>query len=301
VAFSNDDLHFEVSGAATGVLQKTVELKPGIWLYSMPLELEAGIHKIRISGALEKEIEFAVNTVAPPFRFTPKAFINPWAVIVCFVLLAVWHLTIIVGMFGGGSCFAGIKETSDWLIGESDESHWLVAVLGGPLVLGCGMRGLPIWAKAMYLTGFIWGVCLPGGFFKIEDTVAAIWLGSYIVNGQVFGEMMYLLFPMAYLMLILFSFVCSLSIYEYTITWWIGIDILVALAGLAGGTAVWMIAGTPVADNHMWLTSFEYFVFPLVFIATVAFAYYGRSARKPVASALGDYLSAVSSDDPRRP
>jgi membrane protein DedA with SNARE-associated domain len=93
-------------------------------------------------------------------------------------------------------------------------------------------------------------------------------------------EVMYLLFPMAYLLLILFGFVCSLAVYDYEVDRVMIFDILVALAGLAGGIGSWILGGAPTADHTMWLTSLEFIVFPVIFILVVAIVYYEKRARK---------------------
>jgi hypothetical protein len=90
-------------------------------------------------------------------------------------------------------------------------------------------------------------------------------------------------------------------VYEYDFRWWVGIDWLIGLAGLVAGITVWMIAGTPVADNLMWLTSFEFFILPLVFVGTVVFLYARRSSRKGVSGSLADYLGTAASDGPQVP
>jgi hypothetical protein len=60
------------------------------------------------------------------------------------------------------------------------------------------------------------GALPPDGFFKIEDTFAAIWIGSFIVSGRAVPEVMYLLFPMVHFALVLFSLVAVLGLSNYT-------------------------------------------------------------------------------------
>jgi membrane protein implicated in regulation of membrane protease activity len=54
------------------------------------------------------------------------------------------------------------------------------------------------------------------------------------------------------------------------------VDIVLALAAIAGGIALWIIFGAAIADHVMWLASFEFFIFPIIFIITVVIVYYQR-------------------------
>jgi hypothetical protein len=65
LTFSNrSGLTFAVTGAVSGSLSRSVQLKKDIWLGTMPMSLAAGMHRIRIQGDLKAEIEFAVGVDA---------------------------------------------------------------------------------------------------------------------------------------------------------------------------------------------------------------------------------------------
>jgi hypothetical protein len=282
IAFTSEPMHFEVSGDAFGVLDRIKELKPEVWLYSMPIRLTAGMHRIWISGDLNTEIEFAVNCEIPSYTYISPNFVNCWAVIFSFALFAVFHLIILIGMFLGDSSPDVIQKTYEWMRGESDEMHWITAWLCGPLVMGYGMKRLPIWAKCVVAGGFLWGMLLPAGFFKIEETVAAIWICSYIVNGKVMPEMMFVIFPLAYFFLVFFSFVCVLTLYGYKWSWFYLIDGIVALIALGGGITVWMIVGTHTADHSLWVASPEFIILPIVFIVVEITVYARRKTQMEI-------------------
>jgi hypothetical protein len=282
IAFTSEEMHFEVSGDVSGVLDKVSELKPKVWLYSMPIRLNAGMHKIQISGDLETEIEFAVDCEIPSYTYQSPNFINCWAVIFAFVLFALWHLTIVIGMFLGDLCPNVIQKTYEWISDGIEKMHLIVGLSCGPLVMGYGMRKLPIWAKCSVAGGLLWGILLPCGFFQIEETVAAIWICSYIVNGKVMPEMMFLIFPLAYLVLILFSFVCILALYGYEMSWVFIVDIIVALAALGGGIVVWMILGTHTANHTIWLASPEFIILPILFVLVVIVVYVRRKTQPDI-------------------
>jgi hypothetical protein len=62
---------------------------------------------------------------------------------------------------------------------------------------------------------------------------------------------MYLIFPSTYLGLILFGFICVLSLYDYQRSWSFFIDFLLAIVGLAGGLYIWVTIGAQLADQYM--------------------------------------------------
>jgi hypothetical protein len=191
-------------------------------------------------------------------------------------MLALWHLTVVIGMLAGNSLPFVIQDTHEWVRTDANKPQWMCGLLCGPLVMGYGMRELPVWVKSVVVGGLVWGLFLPSGFFTIENTVAAMWICSYIVNGKVMPEMMYLLFPMSYLMFILFSFVCALALYDYDVTRSMLFDIFLALGAFTCGLAVWMIGGTPAADHTMWVSSFEFIILPVIFIIVVSVVYCQR-------------------------
>jgi Icc-related predicted phosphoesterase len=283
--------HFVVSGDVSGELEPIQEVKSGVWLYSMPISLDNGMHKITISGDIDVEIEFAVNCETPQFEYAPSMYFNCWSVIVAFTLMTFWHLVVLFGLFWSGRCVESLKLTHKWIRGSDVESKWIIAILFGPAVVGRGMRKLPLPVKALYLLMVAWGFCLPVGLFKIEDTIAAIWVFGYIVKGKVMLEFMYLLFPALFLGLVLFGWVCVLALYDYQPHWSFGIDVLVALGCLAGALSVWVLYGAGIADHTLWLASFEFFIFPIIFIVISFVLYWKRWSCKKKVDRYGEELA----------
>jgi hypothetical protein len=164
-------------------------------------------------------------------------------------------------------------------------------ILFGPAVAGRGMRKLSLPVKSLLMLAVGWGFCLPAGLFKIEDTIAAIWVFGYIVKDKMMTEMMYLIFPSAYLGLILFGWVCILALYDHQPHWSFVIDFVIALIALAGGLVIWIRFGAGIADHTLWLASFEFIIFPIIFIVVLVIVYYRRWTCKRPAEPYGEELA----------
>jgi hypothetical protein len=276
LSFQSNSSTFDVSGDVEGNLTFKREVKPGVYLYALETILPYGMHKIQISGDLDVEIEFAVHCDTPTYRYTPPGPLNCWAVILLLVLMIFWHLFIVYGMLWSGEFVEPLKLAHKWIRGTSGQSKWGLAVFLGPAVMGRGMRKLPLWVKVEVMLALAWGSCLPVGLFKIEDKIAGLWLFAFIVGGEVVPDLMYLMFPAAYLTLVLFSLMVVLSLYDYQPCWTFIVDFLLALAGFILGITFWIIFGQHLADHSMWLASFEFFIFPIIFFISVIIVYYQR-------------------------
>jgi hypothetical protein len=282
---------FIVSGDVSGQLEPVQEIKNGIWLYSLPMSLESGMHKIHITGDLDIEIEFAISCETPEFEYPRITFFNCWSILILFPLATIWHLLVLYGMLWSGDFVEPLKQAHQWIRGSEGKSKWWVTILFGPAVAGRGMRKLPLLVKALLMLAVGWGFCLPVGLFTVEGTLAAIWIFGYIVKDQIMTEMLYLVFPSVYLGLILFGWVCILSLYDHQPSWSFVIDFLVAVAAWAGGLTVWVLYGAGIADHTFWLASFEFFIFPIIFIVILVVLYYERWSCKRPADPYGEELA----------
>jgi hypothetical protein len=54
------------------------------------------------------------------------------------------------------------------------------------------------------------------------------------------------------------------------------IDFLLAIASLADGLYIWITIGAQLADQYIWLASFEFFILPIIFIVTLIVVCYQR-------------------------
>jgi predicted MPP superfamily phosphohydrolase len=142
LAFTGTELEFRVSGAATGTASDRRQVGENVWLYSMPMTLTKGIHNIRISGAIEKEIEFAIGTKTDSFRYTQTRDLNGWSVILVTVLSAVFYAMAFTSMFLRGKWAKPFRDAHNWHKGKIDEPQWLVTLLLGPLVIGSLSRSI---------------------------------------------------------------------------------------------------------------------------------------------------------------
>jgi hypothetical protein len=137
----------------------------------MPISLAAGRHRIRIRGNLDAEIEFAVGVDPPTFAWQSIGQINLWVFDVVFVVVVVVYFFLLAVLFTFGRLIELVKLVHKWIRWSEADSHWLVVVFTSPLVIGRGMRKLPLWTKMTFVDAFAWGTAVPTGFFHIEGKV----------------------------------------------------------------------------------------------------------------------------------
>lgn len=279
VAFTDEEVKFTVSGDVNGVMTRTRMLKDGVWLYTLPAEnLASGLHKIHVSGgSLDTDIEFWFGSEGEGFFDKNQGLLNCWALTVCLVLLALIFGIIFFGMFSYGSFRKPFKDTIKWMEGDnSTGSHWLLCIFAGPLIIGNSMKKLPLAIKAVLVAAVAWGYTLPSSFFKVEDTVGVMWAYGYIIDGKLVLDFVYMIFPALYLGCICFALICALSLYDRQPNKSYIFD-FVMIALLVGiSEFVWCYYGAGASDDFYWLASFEFFIFPLLFIAMCAVLYYMR-------------------------
>jgi Icc-related predicted phosphoesterase len=269
LAFSNQFLTFHVTGAVTGTLNRTAEVKPGVWLYSMPMELEPGVHKIRVSGALEREIEFAVAVDSPPYEYYidfEGVYLHPWAFVLGYVFICIFYLLVLVGMCAWGRLVLWLESAS----------HWLLFVAIGPLLIGHRLRDLGMWTRIVLAIAIVWGMALPVGVFYIEDHVAVIWPFGYLIDWKFIIDLMFPMWSLMYLGLLVQSFLILLSLCNHRFDRSFIVDFVVAGVLFAGSEVLWFLVGGKLANHRMWLCSIEFIAFPIVLGWTTVLAYWTR-------------------------
>jgi hypothetical protein len=265
LAFTDADLVFNVflAGNPLGVLARTREVKPGVWLWSMPLSVSPGVHTLRIDGALQTEVEFAVKAETEPFSFTQPTVIRCFIAIMMMVFAGVLEILWIAGMLLPASLFA-------------PNDSWLFVTLLGPLVAGRHLANLPLYAKVALVVFALWGFCGPISFFSLEKTVGIMWVYSYVVDGTLLPEFICLLMAAVYCFFITPLFFNAFAFYENKVDLSVIGDVIIGCIQFAGGEWAWFTYGAATPSDHGWLSSFEFFIFPLVAVGLVAFVYWTR-------------------------
>jgi hypothetical protein len=276
LAFTDKLLTFHVSGAATGTLERRREIVDDVWLYSLPISLGNGIHTIKISGDLEKEIEFAIGTKTESFSYTQTRDMNGWAVIMLIVFFAVFYAMVFTGMFLRGKWAKPFKEAHNWQKGKIDESHWLVTLLLSPIVIGRHLRKAPMHCRILVLVLTIWGFTMPIAFFGLEGYVGIMWIFSFAVAGAIVPDIVMLLEAGNYLFFICPVFLNTMSLYDFDRDWSFLVDLIIGAGMWGGGQYVWFWLGAANAADYVYLASFEFFIFPVVFVAFAVYTYAQR-------------------------
>jgi hypothetical protein len=193
-------------------------------------------------------------------------------VVVYFFLLAV--------LFTFGRLVELVKLAHKWIRWSEADSHWLVVVFTSPLVIGRGMRKLPLWTKMAFVDAFAWGTAVPTGFFHIEGKVAAIWTFGFLADGKLVADFLYPFMSFAYLYLMLQAFLIALSVYDYKLNLSFIVDLVILVACVVCGEVVWILAGAILVNRGMWLASFTFIIFPVFFIIIVVVIYRAKFSFK---------------------
>jgi hypothetical protein len=195
-------------------------------------------------------------------------------------VVVVVYFFVLAGLFTFGRLVEPVKLAHKWIRGSEAEAHWLVVVFAGPLVIGRGIRKLPLWTKMVFVGVFAWGTAVPTGFFHIEGKVAAIWTFGFLADGKWVADFLSPLMSFAYLYLMLQAFMIALSVCDYELNLSFIVDRIVLVACVVCEEVVWILTGAILANRGMWLASFTFIIFPVFFIRTVAVIYRAKFSFK---------------------
>lgn len=81
-----------------------------------------------------------------------------------------------------------LNEAHLWILGQSEESHYLFVCLFGPLLIRKRLLNLPLFAQILLFILALWPVCLPLIFMTIEGKFAMVWTYGYVCEGQLFHD-----------------------------------------------------------------------------------------------------------------
>ena len=87
LGFATEELNLEVRGAVQGKLKRVRKLKEGVYLYSLPLELQPGRYQIVKSGDWRGTVDFTIGKKVRPFFETPYVNRSSYAWTILFVLM----------------------------------------------------------------------------------------------------------------------------------------------------------------------------------------------------------------------
>lgn len=171
LVFGDKDKKIKVRGAVEGQLKYQREIKPNVYLYSLPISLDNGYHNLEFYGDWKYEMEFYVGPQIPSFperRYGSTNLFNT-AIIYSFIFFVV-NLFI---LFPFPLFIDNVINTTN---------HLLVALFSGFLDVRFRISLLPRWLR--YELFF---ACLAPLFFPISFVEDEGHLGMILVYGYYFN------------------------------------------------------------------------------------------------------------------
>ncbi|OHT09845.1 Ser/Thr protein phosphatase [Tritrichomonas foetus] len=175
LVFGNKSLNIKVRGAAEDEVKYQREIKPDVYLYSLPISLDSGYHTIEFYGDYENEIDFFVGSKMASFTETRYGSVNLFGtgivyciiftIMILFILLPV-NLTldnfVDSCIFANGFCFY---------------------TFGGFLTVRSRIQTLPKWLRIELFLAFLAPLFLPISLIEDEGHIGFNCLYGFYFEG----------------------------------------------------------------------------------------------------------------------
>jgi hypothetical protein len=199
IVFTNETLEIKVSGAVSGVLNKTRQLRTG-WLYTLPFTLPNGEHHLTFSGDWDHEVDFVIGDSVQLGREKIYGYPNfvYTAIIGGFVI---WCIEAII-VFPVGQ-ISITKRVEAWIHEGIGGPFWVFAILLGFLSVRHRICGLPLCIRIFLIVLVIWPIALPIAGMAVGDNHGFVWSYGYVLGSARFFDAWGTLFGAFYIVLIL--------------------------------------------------------------------------------------------------
>ena len=285
LCFSKDSEECEINAEGYGKLERKREIKNGVNLYSLNIEVDKGIHKLKITGDLEEEIEFAVDCTTGPYYERRPTLFNYFGFTVGFVLFAIFIFGVIVFIWIPKDKLTVFQETEIWIEGKLDQEkrtikndsvYWLFCFLLGPSLTGRRINNHSLWVKIVLTFLYVWSFVLPISFLKVENKVGIVWAYGYIIDGTFIFDMFSFFFTAIYY-IIFYIWMNWLSLVSFGLSLRLFIiDIILTIILLFISYCIWVILGSDYITKGFGATSFEFVFFPIIMICLTVFLFYQK-------------------------
>lgn len=243
LVFGNNELTIKVSGDLVGQLHKSKEIKPGVSIYSMPMNLSNGFHHLSFSGDFTHEIDFFIGDELPSFKEHIYGRFNEFMTGIFYsIVIPIFILIIIM------PC-----QTKLDLKIEKSENKFLY-IFGGFLKVRSWMIYLPKWMRNMFFGLFFCPLIMPICLTNDEGHYGIVTMYGVYLPGifyyDIWGQFMAMMYEGIMLSTTMFAVGASISK-----TWNIFniLDLIIAIGAICYGlyfanTAVYEIGG-PLWSN----------------------------------------------------
>jgi hypothetical protein len=177
-----------VTGDATGRL-KFERLVGNMALYSIRREFEPGVHHIAFEGVFTDKLEFLVGSETPE-RIEKSYYMPNFFNTLRRGTLVLWPILLVLLFPFELPCSRELAESVHlWLAGEDVESHWLLATLGGGLIVRWRILTFPIWFRLLLFGSCLYPMFFPIVFFQVEGHWGYLNAQGYFLDEQRFDVM----------------------------------------------------------------------------------------------------------------
>ena len=167
------NLNIKVRGAVEGKLVYQREVKPGVFLYSLPFSLDDGYHTIEFYGDWNYECDFYVGSKIASFKEIRYGFVNLFSTAIIYSVVSTIVNFIIL---------LPINLTLDNFI-NSWLGEFFFYTIGGFLAVRFRIQCLPYWLRMMLFLAFLAPLFLPISLVEDEGHYGFNCVYGYFFDG----------------------------------------------------------------------------------------------------------------------
>ena len=102
---------------------------------------------------------------------------------ISYIFFSVYFILIVIVFFFVFFVFQSKAESAEqWITGNENNSHWLLSLCCGFLIVNSRIWKSPLFIRYFYLVLIFWPVLLPIDFFLIESRLSMIWIFGFLSN-----------------------------------------------------------------------------------------------------------------------
>ena len=279
LCFTNGSGSCDIKAEGYGTLVKQRDINIGVSLYALNVEVDKGIHKLKITGDITEEIEFAVDCKTGPYHEHVTVMFNYYGFTFGLILFTIFDILVIIFAWIPHDKIKIFQEVEMWLEGDLDNDvrsfqsnavYWILSIVIGPFLVGKRITDHPLWIRIVLIVLFLWSFVLPISFIKIEDKVGIIWAYGYIINGKAIFDIFSFFFTTTY-HCIFYLWEAWLSVFRFPLGLCLIPDIIITIIILFLSYFVWVYFGTDYIIKGYAAASFEYVFFPIFMLAVIIY------------------------------
>lgn len=174
------NLKIKVSGAVTGNMSYTRQIKNGLYLYSHPLNLPKGRYTIYFSGDFNEERTFIIGE---EYRVeeSPIESMRPNQIeanVLPFIFILFNLILFPVNVFN-------FDFLNNWIEGKDGKwYYWIFDILFGFIAVRSRILKAPLYVRIILYIATTWPICLPTSIMELDKKPAMIFSYGYVASKQ---------------------------------------------------------------------------------------------------------------------